>query len=424
MATARHRRVPRVRDRHRHAALVARRLEHGDHVGRGARLRDAEHDRRPRSASARRRPCAATASRARPAGRRGGRARAARSAPRCRTSRARRSPRSAARRRRISAGRGGDRPGRVGQHARDGRGLLGDLGADERVSRRQGRLLRRARARSRGCRRARPRRPARPGARRPRSARRAIRAGTADAAASASSSGTPSACRLRTASIIVSTLPASCPSGPRTDARRRTRAGGRPARTTPSAIAVAATASVTSASRPRAARHATSSASPATCVAVGDDLHGHVGPRRAPRARCPGRAARAGRIALKRCVTVPHAAVEGQVRLRPRRRRCGRRETTTPRSSSRSISSQRAGQLRRERHLAHAARVEQPHEQRRVGRALPLGAGARPGAAGEMNGPSRCAPITQGPPRARPAGISLQRGDELRPRAAVMNVGW
>ena len=42
------------------------------------------------------------------------------------------------------------------------------------------------------------------------------RAGTAVAASTASASGTPRACRFRTASIIVSTLPASTPSGPRT----------------------------------------------------------------------------------------------------------------------------------------------------------------------------------------------------------------
>ena len=79
---------------------------------------------------------------------------------------------------------------------------------------------RRRRARSRGCRRA---RRGRPGSRRRGGRRRGGRArgpGRTVAASSASASGTPSAWRFRTASIIVSALPASTPSSPRTTPSR------------------------------------------------------------------------------------------------------------------------------------------------------------------------------------------------------------
>ena len=40
-----------------------------------------------------------------------------------------------------------------------------------------------------------------------------------------------------------------------------------------------------------------------------------------------------------------------------------------------------------------------------------------------MNGPSRCAPITHGPPLVRPAGSSCNAATSSS-SGAVMNVGW
>ena len=239
--------------------------------------------------------------------------------------------------------RGGDRAVRVGQHARDGRGLLGDLVPDERVSGRQGRLPRRARARSRGCRRARPRRPARPGARRPRSAP-AARSAPAPRRPrpSASSSGTPSACRLRTASIIVSTLPASCPSGPRTTPADETSAA---AGQREDAVAHRGRGDGVGDERQPPARRA------ATRPAA----------RRPRRARRRRSAARSRRARASAASAIPgsrgderaHRVEEVRDGAAPRGRRPGApaaasasvwpAETTTPRSTSRSISSSAPG---------------------------------------------------------------------------------
>ena len=83
------------------------------------------------------------------------------------------------------------------------------------LSRRHARALRRALARSR-ARRSRPRTSAgSPIADPPEGGSRSTRAGTSVAAPIASSNGTPSEWRLRTASIIVSVLPASAPVEPR-----------------------------------------------------------------------------------------------------------------------------------------------------------------------------------------------------------------
>ena len=69
-------------------------------------------------------------------------------------------------------------------------------------------------------------------------------------------SGTPSSCRFRTAWIIVSTLPASTPSGPRT-VPFRTSTSRLPNEYSPSLAPAPVIESVTSASRPAAARQVT-----------------------------------------------------------------------------------------------------------------------------------------------------------------------
>ena len=158
--------------------------------------------------------------------------------------------------------------------------------ARESLSERRARGPRSAPARSRGGRRARRRRPGSPGRGGPGRGGRRSGPGRRTRPCSASSSATPRPCRLRTASIIVSTLPASWPSGPRTTPSVEMSA--RPASVnSPSPIPVAATASVTSARRPWAARHATISVSVGDVVAVGDHLHRDVGARER-RQRDPG----------------------------------------------------------------------------------------------------------------------------------------
>ena len=133
-----------------------------------------------------------------------------------------------------------------------------------------------------------------------------------DAALSASSSGTPSACTLRTASIIVSTLPASFPPAP---ARRPELTTPRPASAnSPSPIAAAATASVTSASRPRADRHATTSVSPPV-VPVGVSCTVTSSRASAASAMPGSRGAAAHRVEEMREV-----ARRGRTRRAPRRR--------------------------------------------------------------------------------------------------------
>ena len=246
-----------------------------------------------------------------------------------------------------------------------------------------------------------------------------MRAGTVVAAASASSSATPSACRLRTASIIVSALPASRPSGAAHHAVLGPTRGAAERGSSPSPIAAAATASVTSAKRPRAACQATRTRVAREVVAVDDQLHRRRPARASAAHAMPGSRGARGRIALKRCVTV-----------------------RTPRSNARCASAavasvcpaddgdaardqlvdqlERARQLGRERHLAHRAGVEQPAQQRRVRVAAALRrVGAEPLAA-RGTGPRGARRARAG--RRRSAGIArsaaselgLRRGDERR----------
>ena len=104
--------------------------------------------------------------------------------------------------------------------------------------------------------------------------------------------------------------------------------------------------------------------------AVVDQLHDHVvaGERRA---HDPGSRCRNGRIALKRWVTVATPRSKALFACSAVASLCPS-DTVTPRSSSRSITG-RAGELRRERHRAHRAAVEQPLEQRQVGIAARAG---------------------------------------------------
>jgi hypothetical protein len=112
------------------------------------------------------------------------------------------------------------------------------------------------------------------------------------------------------------------------------------------------------------------------------------------------------------------AAIEGQVRL-------GGRRVGVPagdgdaRADELVDQLEGARQLGRQRHLAHRAGVEQPPQQREVGRAAALGVVA-PSRCGDRNGPSRCAPMH---PRAaalarhraqRRGEVDLGRGDEGR----------
>ena len=223
-------------------------------------------------------------------------------------------------------------------------------------------------------------------------------------------SGAPSACRLRTASSIVSTLPASTPS-----ARRATpsthldvddcRAGsGRRRRP------VGATASVTSATRPDAARQTTCATSSGDVVAVQDQLHDHVltGQRRRP--RCPGSRWPNGRIALKRWVTVRAPRSNAGVGLGGGRVRVAERDDDA--AGSRAGRSARAPRAARAR-----ASSGPPVPRRAAARAAPgrdrdgAEAGCTPSASAETNGPSRWAPRMRGPtPSARDLA---QCGDEV-----------
>ena len=185
-----------------------------DDVRRPARLREADH-RRARHVERRAvvdGECDRVAHRG-PA-RAAARTRRRRTRPHCRTSRARRCGRAGVARRGRSPRDARDLAVVLEQPSERGR-LLADLGEEPRaglvavLSRRQASHLRRASARPRARRRGRRRRQGRPGRAARGRERPSTRAGTALAASSARSSGTPTATRLRTASIIVSALPAS-----------------------------------------------------------------------------------------------------------------------------------------------------------------------------------------------------------------------
>ena len=248
------------------------------------------------------------------------------------------------------------------------------------------------------------------------SGRPASAAGTALAAASASSSGAPRAWSRRTAASIVSALPASRPSASRTTPASAWT--GRPPRVNvPSPAPAAATASVTSATRPRAAAHATRMASSATwwpsamsCTTTSS---------RASAARAsPGSRATGGRIALKRCVTVraprskaacASSAVASEWPA----------ATSTPRPVSSAISSSAPGSSGARVTCATGPAASRRSSSARSGSRRCSG-GCAPSRAGERNGPSRWAPRMRG--RLRAAAIDAS-APAISSSAAVITVG-
>ena len=172
------------------------------------------------------------------------------------------------------------------------------------LSRRHGPPRRRACARPRGRRRGRRRPPGRRAASSPDAgAAPGCGPGTVLAASSACSSGTPSATRLRTASIIVSALPASTPSSRRTTSSATTISIS-PSAYVPSPSPAPAIASVTSDDAPGGDAPEQPDDVRVEVDAVDDRLDDDVGPRRAPPRRSRGPGGCSGRIALKTCVTV------------------------------------------------------------------------------------------------------------------------
>ena len=234
------------------------------------------------------------------------------------------------------------------------------------------------------------------------------RAGTAVAASSAASSGTPSACRFRTASIIVSDAAgedAVARGGRRRRAPRpRRRRGGRSRRRAPAP----ATASVTSASRPRGRAPDDAHRVGGEVDAVEDDLDDHVRPRQAPRRRRPGRGGVNGRIALKRCVTVP--TPRSNAAFASARARVGVAGRDGDSARDEQVDEvERPGQLGCQREQPDRPGGEEPLEQGRV-RVAPCGGRMRPEPPGREE---RAFDVRAEDPRAAAALADLaERGDE------------
>src|SRR6266446_336247 len=141
-----------------------------------------------------------------------------------------------------------------------------------------------------------------PGSSTPRSERPSRRAGTDEAAPTACSSWTPSRCRLRTASIIVSTVPASVPSSRTGGAPSTTDTCVSPSLNSPSPAPAAAIASVINATRPCAEDHTSRTVSsarwlPSTIIVRTTSARVSAAPM------TPGAPDCYWRIALKTCVT-------------------------------------------------------------------------------------------------------------------------
>ena len=256
----------------------------------------------------------------------------------------------------------------------------GDACGEDRSRQPHARRRRRAPGRSRRCRRGSRCRPAgrRRAARPPAGPR--IRAGTAVAAPTASASGTPSACRFWTASIIVSTLPASTPSGPRTAPLVHLHVEAAEASTGPSLAPAAAIESVTSATRPGAARQVDGRRLGGEVHAVDDQLDDHVvaGERRADDARIAVHE-RAHRV--EEVGDGAHAEVERRRWPARRWRRCGR--------ATRSRRARAAARSARRRREARArASSAGPARRRAAGRAARR-SGSRRAAADVRSEPPR-----------------------------------
>ena len=193
----------------------------------------------------------------------------------------------------------------------------------------------------------------------------------------------------------------------------------RPCATSPSPAPVAAMPSVTSATRPRAARHATSAASsetwwPSRISSTVTSSRTSAAPAM-PGSRCVN-----GRIALKRCVTC----------VAPRSnaaRASSAVASVWPQAATTPARPQRVDELQRA--VAAPARAScAPPVPRRASRSSSATSGSRraeagcmPSRSGERNGPSRWTPSTRGPMSS--AGTS--RSDATSSSSgAVTNVGW
>ena len=301
------------------------------------------------------------------------------------------------------------------EQPRERRRLLAKLGLKPR----HGPLPRRERLRSRAGRRGRRCRPAPPGSSTPRSGRPMIVAGTVVAAPIACSNGIPSACRLRTASIIVSTRAGEHAVVARRHAVRPPRPRSRRADTSPAPSPAPAIASVTSASAAAGGRPDELHRVVREVVAVDDHLHEDVTPRErdADDARI-ARAARAHRVEQVR--DGGDAELERCVRLGGGRVRVARRDDDAARAAA---GDQRVGarQLRRERQLGDAAGVEQPVEQREI-RVAPMLERMRAEALGREE---RALEVRADHARARrPRPAVARSASTIVLSDAVMNVGW
>ena len=165
-------------------------------------------------------------------------------------------------------------------------------------------------------------------------------------------------------SIIVSTLPASIPSGART-APSCTSSSTLPRLYAPPLPLAAATASVTSATRPAAARQTSDGGRGSEMDPVEDDLDEDVVAHERG-ADDPGLAVIERPHRVEEMRDHARAAVERRGRLLRRRVAVPARDGDAARDEV-VDQLERAGQLRRQRHHPHRPRGEQPLEQRSVG---------------------------------------------------------
>ena len=290
-----------------------------------------------------------------------------------------------------------------------------------RLRRRHAPRLRRAPSRPRGCRRAR---------RRPRDRRRrAADVGPAEDAARAR----PSPRRARSSSGD----PERVEVAHRVD-HRQDAAGEDPVRPAHGAVADAdldARRGCTSSSLPLAPRRPRRSRArrgrpprsrpsdvvsgarwmPSTMICTITSLRASAAPTM-PGSRCMN-----GRIALKRCVTVRDAAVEGGVRLLRRRVGVAARDGDAAREE-RVDQLERAGQLGRERHDSHRPGREQPLEQAGVGVAAADGRMRARGAGPRGTGP-RGGRRARARRRRRRSPGSLRARRRASSSGAVISVG-
>ena len=248
--------------------------------------------------------------------------------------------------------------------------------------------------------------------------RRARARGRRVAASSARSSGTSTATRLRTASIIVSALPASTPSSRRTTSSRTTISIS-PSAYVPSPSPAPAIASVTSASRPAATRQRrrTISGSRWTPSTIAWTTTSGAPERGADDARV---AVTEGPHRVEDVGDRAHAPVEGRVGLR-------RGRVAVPERDRHAARVEQVDQLERARAAPAPASSSRtgPAASRRSSSA---GSGSRRAvepvraeARGERNGPSRWTPRMRGAARVGAGRSGAPRRG--RPPRCVMKVG-